>query len=309
MEIDFRTITSDEKNYLYSQGSELDMKCGCIGHLRGDFDSDGESFFTIWFDHVDKLKTDDFKEELDDVINTLRKDGGVLSNRSDMASYCYKHSDGSFNNSIHGFRADTENYTYFIRCSPQAGDYNFYVYCYKREWLELQMNKAKQEIRFIDSHYRELFRIPDGGSITVTYENGETHTSKCRYLDEYHTEIDGRCYHICQFAEIMERNGYAYEPSIYPLPEVCYSTLPSTGELIIINRGESGYKQTGPQMGSTEGGQLLADKLNRKLGVTKAQEAAMLAGSMFGWGTPAADPSCYDKNGNPRPPKKKEHAR
>lgn len=36
---------------------------------------------------------------------------------------------------------------------------------------------------------------------------------------------------------------------------------------------------------------------NAELGVTKAQEKAMKADSMFGWTVPAADPQSYDENG------------
>ena len=31
-------------------------------------------------------------------------------------------------------------------------------------------------------------------------------------IDEYHTEVGSNLYHICEFAERMERNGHAYEP-------------------------------------------------------------------------------------------------
>ena len=41
----------------------------------------------------------------------------------------------------------------------------------------------------------------------------------------------------------------------------------------------------------------LADDRNASLGVGKAQIEAMLAGSMFGWDVPAADPKNYDGNG------------
>ena len=44
-----------------------------------------------------------------------------------------------------------------------------------------------------------------------------------------------------------------------------------------------------------------ADALNDAMRVTKAQSAAMLAGSMFGWDVPAADPKNYDENGHPIP--------
>ena len=51
----------------------------------------------------------------------------------------------------------------------------------------------EKSIRFIDSHYNDLFRIPDGGTIVLTYSDGERQERKCRFVDEYHTEISGRC--------------------------------------------------------------------------------------------------------------------
>lgn len=69
-----------------------------------------------------------------------------------------------------------------------------------------------KDIRFIDSRYRELFKIPDGGSIRVTLYDGEQVTRKCKYIDEYHVNIGGRTFHIAEYAEIMERNGNTYEP-------------------------------------------------------------------------------------------------
>lgn len=73
-----------------------------------------------------------------------------------------------------------------------------------------------KEIRFIDSHYNELFRIKDGESITVNRFDGVTNDYVCKHLDSYHTEISGHCYHICEFAEFMERNGNTYRPKDTP---------------------------------------------------------------------------------------------
>lgn len=69
----------------------------------------------------------------------------------------------------------------------------------------------KNDIRFIDSHYNEQFRIPDGGTIQVEYPDLVT-SIRCKYLDEYHTCIGAEVYHICQFAEALERNGGVCRP-------------------------------------------------------------------------------------------------
>ena len=83
------------------------------------------------------------------------------------------------------------------------------------------------------------------------------------------------------------------------LPRGCYSVLRSTGDLVILKRGESGYYRTGCPTGSKEEAYALADKYNALRGISKAQAAAMEAGSMFGWETPAADPRNYDADGKP----------
>lgn len=82
------------------------------------------------------------------------------------------------------------------------------------------------------------------------------------------------------------------------LPEVCYSLMPGTGELIIIKRGETGYYHCGLSCEDEAKNRRLADLLNGKMEVSKAQESAMLHGSMFGWNAAAADPDLYDENGN-----------
>ena len=86
------------------------------------------------------------------------------------------------------------------------------------------------------------------------------------------------------------------------LPEVCYSTLPSTGELIILSRGQSGYIPCSDFTSSDcEKNRKLAAEHNAEMGLTKAQVSAMEAGSMFGWDVPAADPKNYDESGRPIP--------
>lgn len=93
------------------------------------------------------------------------------------------------------------------------------------------------------------------------------------------------------------------------LPAACYSLLRSTKEIVIIKRGETGYYQTGIHAKSRAEGLEIVDEHNEKLGVSKAQAAALEAGSMFGWNVPAADPRCYDQNGKLLKQDRSEHER
>ena len=79
------------------------------------------------------------------------------------------------------------------------------------------------------------------------------------------------------------------------LPELCFSTLPSTGELICFKRGESGYYPSAWSTADPERNGELAEFNNRKLGVTQAQRLAMEFGSMFGWDAAGADPEAYEQ--------------
>lgn len=92
------------------------------------------------------------------------------------------------------------------------------------------------------------------------------------------------------------------------LPEHCYAVLPSSGQLIEVRRGEKGYYPCAYSTGDREYNKILANQFNTHEGISKAQAAAMLAGSMFGWNVPAADPACYDTEGIPIQPGRKESA-
>ena len=80
------------------------------------------------------------------------------------------------------------------------------------------------------------------------------------------------------------------------LPDFCLSTIPSTGQLIILKKGERGYYASEWDTGNREENRNIAQSHNRRRGISDIQEAAMSAGSMFGWSLPGADPQWYLDN-------------
>lgn len=87
------------------------------------------------------------------------------------------------------------------------------------------------------------------------------------------------------------------ERNLAKLPPVAFVDNPFTDEartcrtysteapIIAIERGEMGFKPIYSRKS--------ADELNAAEGVTPEQRQAMLAGSMFGWHVPGADPEFY----------------
>ncbi len=110
----------------------------CVGHLRGDFGG-GAEFWTTWWEHQDNLKTQDFKDELDELVKALRKDGPLKDLRS-MERFCREHPQARMSpesgSDYYGFRVDTAQRRYCLRFLPRRGDYNFYIYCYQTDKLE-----------------------------------------------------------------------------------------------------------------------------------------------------------------------------
>ena len=314
MDLTLRPMTQAEQAYCYSQSQQISGQAGLIGHLRADFGSNGPGFFSNFFDFRKNLKSEDFKAEINEVINALREDqrfGGILAGRTAMSKYCHKHPGSSIEPGYnYGFRADTAHYSYLLRVTPKKGEYNLYCYCYLRQWLESHMNRAEKGIRFITPHYQEKFRIADGDRIRLVMECGENREMTCRYIDDYHMEVTGQTgstvYHICEFAEVWEQNGCTEMiPLRKSLPERCFGYLKATGEIVVLQKGQKGFAPTG-KYAENETPQECVDSLNAAMDVTRAQSAAMMAGSMFGWDAPAADPANYDDQGIPIRPGRKQ---
>ena len=77
------------------------------------------------------------------MVNGLRREGGLLKDFASMSRQCRN---GLPNDASYGFRGESHNYTYCLRCIPQRGNYNFYLYAYdKNAQREHAREKAAQK--------------------------------------------------------------------------------------------------------------------------------------------------------------------
>ena len=305
MELTFQTATPAERIYTEGQSTQIAGQTGYIGHLRADMGADGKGFFQTWRCHRGDMDTEEFHQELESVLNALVGDvqyGGFLKSRDAMRDFCQEHPESGFNEGFDfGFRADTAQYSYLIQLNPYSDEKNLSICCYRRNSLDRHMKQAEKGIRFITPHYEEKFRIADGDMVRIKCWDGRELDHVCRYIDDCHVEIGkgwDNLFHICQFAELMERNGNSVIPLRNSLPLVCYGKVPEKKAIVMFVRGSDNWRSASHvTKGRTS--QKLVDELNGELGVTKAQAAAMLAGAMRGWADPAADPKNYDEQGQP----------
>ena len=84
------------------------------------------------------------------------------------------------------------------------------------------------------------------------------------------------------------------------LPDSCFTYIPADGrkaEIIYLKRGEMGYYRTGVFTENAQTARESVNKRNALIGVSRAQEEAMKAGSMWGWNCPAASPENWTNEG------------
>ena len=160
-------------------------------------------------------------------------------------------------------------------------------------------NSDEKLIRFIDSNYNDLYIVPDGGTIYLTYADGENAERTCKYIDPTHFDDGHHCWHICEFAERMEQNKTRYAPAPMPdnMPFRSYAVNRVSGNIVLLKHGVVGYFPCNYSLYNKAENEQMTDKINSMLGISKAQAAAMYGGSMFGFDKPIANPDNYNEDG------------
>ena len=140
--------SEDEKFEYYSKPPELESLRGSIGYLRMDFGHNGKEFWHSWFETGDsELNTSEFKSVIDDLVNELRH--SVLKDRSAMRSFCADHGGNlgeNYSISQYGYKIETENYLFRLRCKPMEGDYDAYLYCFDKRAQAMAMDSHSMEM-------------------------------------------------------------------------------------------------------------------------------------------------------------------
>lgn len=300
-----RAATPTERLYAYNQCVQIASLCGSPGSMRVELDDTGTAFLSHWEPYTPAQNAPEFKAEFDIVLDMLRigeQYGQVLKNCTHMSNYCLSYPESRIGaTNAYVFRVDTNGSSYLLRCTPTEMFDNAYIYPYRRNWLDQHMKQAEKGIRFLTPDGKEKFRVPDGEHIRIITGGGDTRDRTARYIDESHVELvhewGSNVYHIREFAERLGQTGGMVIPMRSTLPDKCYNVLPLGDEIITITKGEAGYCHTGKYGHDRQAAQDIVDEYNERLGVTKAQAVAMLAGATLGWDAPAADPKNYDEQG------------
>lgn len=119
------------------------------------------------------------------------------------------------------------------------------------------------DIRLMNSHYNNLYRVPDGTVLQIDRADGSSYTGRVERLDDHHFMLAGiDPYHIAQFPEVMERNGATFYPEIQTQDEQGAWALGSMGYIAIQSTDEGwDYTLYYRDFSVMDGGQLDAPEL------------------------------------------------
>ena len=321
-----RPAQPEEAGTFFAQTPEQYALMGAIGCVRMDFGKRGTEFWHTWHPRGrEELNSPEFKAELQQVVDTLRET--VLKDLPSMRHFCYENGGkipGGWSQN-YGYVVETEHYEYCLRCNPVPGDYaDTITGALERESKFLNTPRGFMEYYNrsdgVDAKVRSLFFKAEARNgklwgVAECMVSGELNGEELAKLKDYIAgqASDGFGESVEQheirvgsmelYAHLWQAAGWSiqteqecFAPKLAKgLPELCFSTLPSTGVLICIKRGESGYYPSDWNTPDRTQNRQIADEQNQRLGVTPAQEEAMVCGSMHGWNVPGADPAFVEE--------------
>ena len=137
-------ITAADKNEekLFYACTDEDITAAKIGHMRFDF-GNGRAFYGSWFGGNGVLNDDEFRAEFNDITKELRQ--GLLKDRTVMGKFIRENPSLDLGSRGNGYKVQTDEHTYYLRCKPQPGDYDCYCFCYERELLEQVLSEGTAE--------------------------------------------------------------------------------------------------------------------------------------------------------------------
>ena len=146
IKFEMRPASPDEAGIFYALPPEKDEELGAVGHVRIDFGENGHEFWHTWWPRgSDELNTPEFREELGQVVDQLRR--GVLKDLTSMDRWCFSHGgkiDGGWDQN-YGYVVETERYRYCLRCNPVLGDYQAYLTCFDKQAQQMGLTKQGRQ--------------------------------------------------------------------------------------------------------------------------------------------------------------------
>ena len=142
-----RPASPEEAGLFYALPPERDEELGVIGHVRMDFGRSGTEFWHTWWPRGPaELNTPEFKDELGEVVNELRR--SVLKDLGSMRRFCHANGgeiEGGACCQNHGFVVETDRYLYRLRCNPTNGDYQAYLVCADKQAQKLGLTETGRQ--------------------------------------------------------------------------------------------------------------------------------------------------------------------
>ncbi len=293
----FQPLRQEERKWLAVQSQQLGSMTGEIEWLHTILAKAGDATTFEWLNAIryDLRDKDGYTQDRDAVAKMAFT--GPLLNKATFKDFASSQPEMKLDTGCVAFKVATTNFEFLFEITE---DLEAFCFAYKKQWLDLQIERARQGIRFVDlSSPKDLFRLADGDKLWIDLPDGDRLTRTVRFIDSSHFEIGNDIYHIDEWAERVKRSNLSMIPLRENLPPRCFVYLPTMPNKVgVVQKGESGYYTTVYEAPSDEAeARTFVAELNAKMGVTPAQASAMEAGSMFGWTVPAADPASYDGDG------------